>query len=280
MRHIKPSESSVMREFERIAAEKGWIVAKGQGEYFTERTAPAPLPQSRVPAAPKAMPETTPPWEALPQSRMPAPARQEATPSPQAAKPQAARHRAKYYANRLVGQVQDILNRGGVPVKVDNVWGPNTAKAWNAFLDKAGLSTYDRADPGGARPPVDDMRLLVNYSGQILSDMAAPGRQPKAAPGLMPFEGGKPESELVNPFPEKGSLGKAFPIRWTKGGADMAENIRTAQEPVPEHIPTGLVRKPHEAPAGVEPPTGAEPTTTMRDIDRMLAGVGEPGTYN
>jgi hypothetical protein len=80
-----------------------------------------------------------------------------------------------------------------VSVKVDNSWGPNTAKAWNAFLDKAGLSTYSKADPRGVNPPVEDMRLLVNYGDQILAGMkpsaakpAAPVAKPAAKPAKPP----------------------------------------------------------------------------------------------
>lgn len=96
------------------------------------------------------------------------------TPSPQVGKT------SRYYRGKLVGQVQTILNQGGIPVKVDNIWGPKTAKAWNAFLDKAGLSTYTKANPNGTNPPLDDMRLLVNYGDQILAGMKPSAVAPAA----------------------------------------------------------------------------------------------------
>ena len=52
MRHIKPSESLVMQEFERIAAASGWMANE------TEKPAETTSPDAEIPAKPA---DTTPP---------------------------------------------------------------------------------------------------------------------------------------------------------------------------------------------------------------------------
>jgi len=296
MRHIKPSESTVMQEFERIAAEKGWIVqvAAKPGEFFIEQTKSV-MPQSNTPPAPEdKLLETWSRlsdkdknalvigWDGMLQAQLldqlkqpgiqrkllekasqpAAPASAPATSAAPAAAQSEKPAKRKWTRDDLVKDVQSVLAiHFKDPSKVgkrgpDGFWGPATAKAWNEWIAQTGNDAVAKADPRGMKPPPDKDMYWVAYT--YGSTIKPKTKSPAPAGGglINPFEGDKVTPDLINP--------------WAKESSTMAKNIRTAQDPVPEHVPTGLVKKPHEMPIGAESPT------TIQDIDKMLAGTKEP----
>jgi hypothetical protein len=157
--------SFVWQEFEKIALENGWIVS-------AEETAPwEQLPQSKLPVQ-KQVPVTneTYPWDQ--QSKMPEQSEGGYFLTPEQKKEQELERqksyapslqtapKPKYYRSPLVGQIQTVLTQLGFnPGKVDGVWGPNSARAWNAAAKQYG--SFDLIDASGHRPPSQEMLKWV-----------------------------------------------------------------------------------------------------------------------
>jgi hypothetical protein len=137
MRHIKLGESTVMQEFERIAAEKGWI---------TENTKTA---EEHVPLGLVKEPHMTQHWQYPTSSEL------GKTPSP-AAMPAGTLEPTSYQGS-VIQQVQKTLEEAGEdlgPKGPDGIWGWFTSRAWNAFAKKypqAGLpQTTEHQPPANA----------------------------------------------------------------------------------------------------------------------------------
>lgn len=159
---------SVMDEFVRLSLEKGWIINKeGQTPAELAKKFEQYLAQTgkSVPSKGEAYDRAfqdylsnvyQPKWLHKPQTFEAKPVK---------IQQQKARSKPKYQKSILIQEVQKALNRFskakdyGFALKEDAVWGPNTAKAWNLFVEDEGAGKLPKVDEHGRNLPHKNVLL-------------------------------------------------------------------------------------------------------------------------